>query len=330
MSLVSKYKAGHYNHVVEELKGLSNTFLANSPLVQQFVKKGGEQWSEVHQSNKDNPKGFPLEENVLRGGSFPFAAKHRFSTVREYLAAIWLGAKIAQEIEGKDQESAFTARLHIVGLEDGKLMCFFDIPHEVKKEMIKNPKARPEEGDHMVARFQHDKKRSDSTVSYDLRIIEPLAFSKSGSLTAAMTRRLGTGVVEETKLPDPPVTSLESLSDMSNVEKMKHIMAGPAAEVKIRTVWRHTEFVYVFKAALLLESGSRSDLYDIGQILLNPPASQHPIRRLDIYDTLLDKDLAAPDKLDLNESQKNALRMGGHALGGLLVAHGGPGTGKTQ
>lgn len=330
MSLAKNYQSGQYSYVVDELRTLSNNFLANSPLVQKILEKGTEHWKEAHETSKDGPKSFPLKENVVGQGILPLDKKHTFSSVREYLAAIWLGAKIAQETEEKDQESEFTADLHIVGLEDGKFMCFFDIPDEIKEKMLANPKARVEEGDHMVAWFQHDKKKGDSGVSYDLRIIESLPFSKYGSMTAAMTRRSRTSVVEESGLPDPPATSLESLSDMSNTEKMEHIMAGPTAKAKIRTVWRHTEFVYVFKAALSLESGFRSGLYEIGQILLNPPASKGPIRRLDMYHTLANKDLASPDRLDLNESQKNALQMGRHALGGFLVAHGGPGTGKTQ
>jgi hypothetical protein len=54
------------------------------------------------------------------------------------------------------------------------------------------------------------------------------------------------------------------------------------------------------------------------------------IQKKDIYGSLVNKDLAAEHSMNLNDSQKSAIRMARSAPAGFVVCHGGPGTGKTH
>ena len=116
--------------------------------------------------------------------------------------------------------------------------------------------------------------------------------------------------------------------DLGSQEQIQSIMKEKGVECKVDTVARHSIFPYIFKACEKLhqlDPITRWILVDLRGTSESPR-----VLRQDIYSTILDSACATTASEGLNESQMQAIQEARKAPGGFVIAHGGPGTGKTQ
>ncbi|KAK7941560.1 uncharacterized protein PG986_013947 [Apiospora aurea] len=289
-------------------------------------------------------------------------AKDSFSSVEEYVATIMMGAKIVQVITEYEQGFLFdNATIRILRQKDHGLIAIVELP-KFHREAIKDRDALTiSPGDRGFLRLEYRTKGEETgsvptkvVVRLHMEFIEPLPSSPPGVLAAKLKPRQKRpkksdsdhSLGKDEDMPDLYTTpnigdlhnSLTNKKTMAFVLKtlpqirvpasvkgpdsiMRYILNQPGLKGEVDTVVRHTEFVYVYQSVSGIPTLLRS-------YLAFGPRPQTP--RVDIYSPLEDKSLVDSDCMQLNQSQRAALELGRSAPAGFVIAHGGPGTGKTH
>ncbi|KAK8097429.1 P-loop containing nucleoside triphosphate hydrolase protein [Apiospora sp. TS-2023a] len=292
----------------------------------------------------------------------PFPAKNTFSSVKQYLATIAMGAKIVQEITEYEQGFVFhDSTIRVLKQKDQGLIAVVELPKSHRDEIKDRNAVTISPGDRGFLCLEYFT-AGDATgavptrvkVRFFMEFIEPLPSSAPGVLAAKLKPRQkrpkksesdqSKGMHEDKpdlktfpKVRDLP-DSLTNKSAMAFVMKtlskvqvpeslkgpdsiMDYIMKQKGMKGLVDTVVRHSEFVYVYEGMANIQPALKSYL---------ALGIKSPVRCVDIYSPLEDKDLVNSDCMQLNQSQRAALELGRSAPGGFVVAHGGPGTGKTH
>lgn len=328
-------------------------------LYKKFERKGYR--SVIESIIRNEPDAQSLEwKHVVDKPSQP--AMTSFSTTEQYVATILMGAKIVQTITEYEQGFDFdNCKVRILKQRGGTMMAVVELPEEHRKKVARSKTTTILPGDRGFLHLQYKTNVAGQDVFVEVRLqmefIEPFPSSAPGILAAKLNhrqKRLKNNPHDNSSgrygdMPDlrikPKVYDLhDSLSNKTSAafvwDTIPHVnvpanLKGPyiisyirkQAGVKggIDTVARHSEFVYVYQAALKMSTLEPEFL------LLKFLASGGKTgRHLDIYSMLDDKTSINSDYLQLNESQRKALEMGQSAPEGFVIAHGGPGTGKTQ
>lgn len=261
-------------------------------------------------------------------GKNPQAAKYRFSSFAEYLCTLGLCAKIEQVITERDQYHTFHCNIRVLEQPgSSKLIALLLIPEKCRGEIVPGDKAEV----HFRVGMDFEK------AFWELKFIEPLPSSPPGVMTATIQRSIGKDDKNKSKDKDKSKdvsqftpTTIPLPKNVDAAEAISSIGKHKGNGCKVVTLPRHSIFPYVFQA---LEDLLKSkDLYkehpsiahSFGTIRLE----QEP--RYDIYSSISDKTCIAKGNLGLNDSQMVVVQQGRTAPGGFVIAHGGPGTGKTQ
>ncbi|KAK6863561.1 hypothetical protein PG995_000089 [Apiospora arundinis] len=335
MALYDDLKHGHYNSVFES-----------------FDKRS---WG----SKDDNV--FPLNDVI---GKSKRPCKSSFSSTDEYFATIGLGAKVIQTLTEREQGFKFDSVLRILKQDDNGLIAIVETPKKTKSNLWKNPSTSIVPGDRGFVHLRYSIKggTDDSEpirvgVRLAMEFIEPFPSSPPGFLAAKLQPRqkrerrspYDFSLGKDEAMPDlwtiPEIQKL--LNDLEDAEAwafvlktiqhikvpqhlsaqacMSHILEQEGTPGYVDTVIRHSEFCFVFEAWEKLQNQG-------GHIhtskYLSAPSEKAP--QVDIYSRLEDKSLVDSDCLQLNPSQKEALDLTRTAPAGFVIAHGGPGTGKTH
>ncbi|KAK8875242.1 DNA helicase [Apiospora arundinis] len=299
-----------------------------------------------------------LEWEKVKGNP-KLAAKTSFSSTEEYLATIAMGAKIAQTITEYEQGFIFNnCRIRILRQKDHGMIAVVELPLWHREKLAKKKTNTISPGDRGFLCLEYDATTEKGSfhvkVRFQMDFIEPFPSSPQGILAAKLKPRQkrpkssnsDTSLGKDEDQPDfvvrpsydglhntlnhkatmafvhdtiPHIEVPRSVQGPDNVisyiMKRRPIMGG------VDTVDRHSEFVYVYQSMSRIHP-------NLQEWLAAGPKMRAP--RLDIYSPLDDKSLVDSDHLQLNQSQRAALEMGRSALGGFVIAHGGPGTGKTH
>ncbi len=236
-------------------------------------------------------------------------AKLSFSSFKEYLCTLGLCAKIEQEISERYQGYQFNTIIRILEPQDdiSKLAGLLKIPETIRDEISA--------GDKAYLNFRVG--RSFEKKSWTLQFIEPFPCSPPGLMTATLTRPNR----ENDKEYTPQTIPWPDAQTPANV--IPHIMKGKGNECQVVIVPGHSIFPYVFQALDILWKTTA-----IGNPLGAVELRREP--KYDIYSTIEDMDCISKKNFDLNDSQMAAVQRGRVAPAGVVIAHGGPGTGKTQ
>ena len=157
------------------------------------------------------------------------------------------------------------------------------------------------------------------------RFIEPLAELPPGVMIVSLQKPMPNDSTKRSKY-EPQTISWGR--DLPLSKQIPSIMETEGVECKVDTVARHSVFPYIFKAReklTALDPITKRILLSVRDISKFPTESLR-----DIYSTLLDPACVATASQGLNKSQMEAIQQVRKAPGGFVIAHGGPGTGKTQ
>ncbi|KAK8126983.1 uncharacterized protein PG998_002742 [Apiospora kogelbergensis] len=308
--------------------------------------------------NKSDAQNLSWKE-VLDRKSEP--AKNSFSSVGEYVATITMGAKIVQSITEYEQDFDFNkCKVRILKQKNHSMMAVVTLPlwHREKVEKGK-PTISPGDRGFLCLQYHTSTDKGDFSVlvRYHMEFIEPLPSSAPGVLLAKLKprqkrprrsehdRSLGKDEGRPDLQLSPVIPSLPNSltnkdawafvwntiphvhvpSKSMGPDIMKHIMKQPCIVGGVDTVVRHSEFVYVYQAIQGMLDGNRGSL--LGFLASGGKMNMKPV---DIYSSLADTTLVDSEHLQLNQSQRSALAKGRSAPAGFVIAHGGPGTGKTH
>ncbi len=104
-------------------------------------------------------------------------------------------------------------------------------------------------------------------------------------------------------------------------------------KAKITPEDRHSEFPYIMEAFNRLRADSRSAATGSMTAAVCRFLTGNKIQNIpkwDIYEPLANKELAAEETMNLDGSQKGGIRQARSAPAGIVICHGGPGSGKTH
>ncbi|KAK8054863.1 hypothetical protein PG993_000090 [Apiospora rasikravindrae] len=312
---------------------------------------------------------FPLEQVLKDQSKRAFDAKNTFSSRDEYFATIGLGAKIVQTISERKQGVEFASTLWILKQDDNGLIAIVKVPKKTREDMAESQTQPISPGDRGFVLLKYTAKGDAAAgsepikvqVRFSMEFIEPLPSSPRGFLATKLLLRqkrprrspfdFSLGKDEDKPdletLPhmyDKPhelTGDLDDRKSMAFVLKtlpcatvphhlsaqacMSHVLEQTGIPGYVDTVIRHGEFCYVFDAEQSLRTGGA---HNSTGAFLSAPTNRVP--NVDIYSRLGDKSLVESDFLQLNPSQREALSLTRSAPAGFVIAHGGPGTGKTH
>lgn len=279
-----------------------------------------------------------------------------WNTYTEVLAT---AAAVEQEIAEKDITAPIKCRVVLLQRhkdDHNTYIAIFEVPTERRVKLSPGDKAwvylSPKPGDYLPdepprsrpkdcrsSRLPQDNpfpdRRKYARGQWDLRVLEPIPSSGRGIVTALIERRRrasGDGYLDPRPHPVSSIPTYIQGSTVSGRPRNSMILSKLLSESKIFAtiipLARHSIFCYVFEGLRELEERRPGMQQDVAQLLLGTDLDK--VGRYDIYGSLDDISHANEDVLNLNDSQKQAIRLGRSAPAGFVLCHGGPGTGKTH
>ncbi|KIX97972.1 uncharacterized protein Z520_06050 [Fonsecaea multimorphosa CBS 102226] len=278
-----------------------------------------------------------------------------FASWEEYLATLGSGALIESFLEDREKNGAFNTRIKLLGHKQGKetrCFCLFKVPRRCSENFSQGDRASA----HLTTKISgliplfdalsvrstdvssvdgHTSKssRQRSRGPWDISILPPFPQGPPEVAWALIERRRDE---RKGEYYDKGNYSVTSFSEFNTTQQNRGIRAAiwslldkSSIYAKIIPEDRHGIFVYVFRALLELKRLVQGPQYsEVLKVLLG--SRPDDAAQLNIYQSLSDPSLAREQGMNLNESQKEAIRLGHHAPAGFVLCHGGPGTGKTH
>ena len=250
--------------------------------------------------------------------------KHSFSSEDEYICTLLFGAKIEEVITEGEKSEHFESEIRIIAPEsyNNRFIALLYVPLDCQTEIETDDKA--------MIYFKAAPTWGEGIPSWDgahwwLRFIEPLAELPPGVMMVSLQRPMTNDPSKRCKFEPQTIFWPR---DLPLSQQIPAIMETEGVECIVDRVARHSVFPYIFKAGEKL-----TELDPITkQILLSVrDISKFSTESLeDIYSNLLDLASVTTASIGLNKSQMEAIQQARKAPGGFVIAHGGPGTGKTQ
>ena len=253
-------------------------------------------------------------------------AKVVFSSFDEYRCTLGLGAKIEEAVSDKGQTKSFVTYIRVLKPEPGDILltALLKVPKDdVDKIEIADRGRINFADDDSSTPLRHCGRWLDA--SWGLRFIASSYNLPPGFMTVSLQKPTKEEA-DGRRISEPQTISWPE--GLSSTKRVAHILKEKGTGCKVVTLPRHSVFPYVFQAFQQL------DKLDLGiqKILVGSRkrSERSGIYLRDVYSPLLDKTQVAQANMDLNESQMEAIRQARKAPEGFVIAHGGPGTGKTQ
>lgn len=280
-----------------------------------------------------------------------FSSPYRsaFFSWHDYAATMGFGAKIEWDLTEKDKSVAFRSPLVFIELQKGgsrNHCAIFKVPKSQDENFTPGDKAsaylpsdtsnRPMEDSSCSASASfspNDDKlefaRPPCRRTWDLGIVAPMFSAPKGVVFARLERRWDkkkARFTDENQYQYPVITQGDIPPDAGIVWLLKQAKTFAMITPDIR----HSSFCYVFEALKELHRypPKASMRQATREVLI--AKSFEAIPKYDIYRPIEDISHASEDNLELNESQKGAIRLARAAPAGFVICHGGPGTGKTH
>lgn len=257
-------------------------------------------------------------------------ANYSFADLDEYICTLLFAAKVEEALSDRNKNHHFNSVIRILDLFPGEngFMGSLNTPKKYCSDI--------QTGDKAILHFRVEKQLDRTT--WNLTFIEALPGLPPGFMTVTGRKfpekntdemrqqvLLDNDTDEETRY-QPQAVSWPKHTPSS--KKISHIAKTAGTKCTVDILSRQSIFPCVFQAGGVLHTLDSS----IKQILIDPRGGieSDSISRLDIYSTLQNPECASPSKLCLNQSQRDVIEQARRAPGGFVIAHGGPGTGKTQ
>ncbi|KIW75696.1 hypothetical protein Z517_10438 [Fonsecaea pedrosoi CBS 271.37] len=277
-------------------------------------------------------------------------AKESFKSWDEYVALLGSGALIESALADREKNRESKTPIKLLQHKEGnktRTICLFKVPRRCQENFRAGDKASAHLTKHsslpIIVDNSSDSRTDPSYLHADdrkrthgpwvINILPPVATGPPEVAWATIERRQD---ANKDGYHDPnsyPVTSFSRINSIRQGRGMRAAIWGLLDEATIcaRVIPedRHSIFVYVIRALSDLRTKvARSKDGGISKLLV--ATCPDDITRLNIFESLSDPSLSHEDGMFLNESQKEAIRFGHDAPAGLVLCHGGPGTGKTH
>ncbi|OAL18202.1 hypothetical protein AYO20_11769 [Fonsecaea nubica] len=277
-------------------------------------------------------------------------AKESFKSWDEYVALLGSGALIESALADREKNREFKTPIKLLQHKEGnktRTICLFKVPRRCQENFRAGDKAsahlnKPSSLPIIVDNssdsrtdpsYLHADNRKRPRGPWIINILPPVATGPPEVAWATIERRQD---ANKDGYHDPnsyPVTSFSRISSIRQGRGMRAAIWGLIDEATIcaRVIPedRHSIFVYVIRALSDLRTKvARSQDGGIAKLLV--ATCPNDITRLNIFESLSDPSLSHEDGMFLNESQKEAIPFGHDAPNGLVLCHGGPGTGKSH
>ncbi|KAJ9500643.1 hypothetical protein H2202_003859 [Exophiala xenobiotica] len=253
------------------------------------------------------------------------ASQRAFLSWDEYKHTFAIGMEYERRLDEGENDKGYKCDVRIIEMPDTK---------NRKYQMIISCKRKIDlaPGDKAHLWFDDDSDEDlDRSKIWDVTILPPVPYQPSKWLTATLTRRRN----PETHryCDDRNLVAIQRSAIPSGSAGRDFVLDQKSVEALIQpdkiesTFKRNREALEVLNDRFNLP-----DLQGMDKALLDFLLARHPskITKFDMYATLAETSADPEASLNLNESQKAAVRLGRDAAAGFLVCHGGPGTGKTH
>ena len=221
------------------------------------------------------------------------------------MATLGVGTEVLRRAKEKAESDPFKGAMHVIDSELGsarKYYAIFQLPRECFIDFSA--------GDKGTVRFEEVRGGH-----WDMLVIEPVPGSGKNAVTVCLEP--GEGVSVGKTLPVTP---------NPRHRPVKEMFAKPGLNATVCPEDRHNEFPYIMEAFDQLQDRFRSAATGSLDAAVRNFLVGNDLRSLpkfDIYAPLANKNLAAEDTMNLNDSQKSAIRMSRSAPAGFVVCHGG-------
>ncbi|KIW56291.1 hypothetical protein PV05_04961 [Exophiala xenobiotica] len=171
----------------------------------------------------------------------------------------------------------------------------------------------------------------DTGKIWDVTILPPVPYQPSKCLTATLIRRRDPD--SHSYCDDRALVVFQRSAIPSGPDGRDFVLDQKSVEAIIQPDRMESTFKRNRQALEALNDRlTVPDLQGMDKALSDFLLARHPskITKFDMYASLAETPADPEASLDLNESQKAAVRAGREAAAGFLVCHGGPGTGKTH
>lgn len=277
-----------------------------------------------------------------------------FINWEDYMSVLRAGAKIVKEIVEKKTMKPIVSSVVFLRHEAGsrKFIALFKVPRRRQEDFAPGEKASasfrsgdysdkersviPYDSDDEESSSENDSAddagRKPSRLPWDVKILRPIPSSGKGVSTALVERRRYKASEDFIDTQSLPVTTLGDTFRASPAA-FRRLLEQSEMSTKLILDFRHSIFCYVIQGQKELGErfhSVRAHSVDKASLKVLLGNNLTTVPKFNIYWALSNEAYANEECMDLNESQKVAIRLARQAPGGFVICHGGPGTGKTH